>query len=514
MKKTKNICKMLTIAVAAALLLAMIPITATAASKVSFYDGELYNDSARLYGLQCETSVADFYDKLTDKTPTLKDKSGNAFDSGSDDYIGTGMTLSFAYSTYTFVILGDTNGDGRITTTDYFTVKRNVLGKYALSSAYAKAADADCDGSITSSDYLAIKAFFKEKTKIEYVLKTSEETDPDWVNKGEIVFSGDKATVSGTGVTAEGSSVTISAGGDFKVTGRSDSAMITVNCEEKVKLRLAGCDLSNSTGPVINFAKAQKSFITLSDGTINYLTDGASYTTSGKATLFSENDLEIKGGGALYITGNYKHGIACDADLAIENGQITVMSAKTDGLHINNSITISGGTLNVKNTGSDGIECAGTKAGEKGTIAISGGKINVSKTTGTGIKALGAVSVTGGEINISEVETAVKTSANFGMNAGKLDINCNGNGIKAIGTVQIMNKSAITIVTQNDGIDGNASVTVSGGTIDITSVDKTIQSDGKVTIFGGTLTLTEGQNRIFSTTDEIEITAAATINAK
>jgi hypothetical protein len=71
---------------------------------------------------------------------------------------------------------------------------------------------------------------------------------------------------------------------------------------EKVKLRLSGASITNSTGPAIYIANAKKAFITLTEGTSNTLIDGGSYSdTDAKGTIFSNDDLEIKGDGSYSV---------------------------------------------------------------------------------------------------------------------------------------------------------------------------------------------------------------------
>ncbi|SEW34603.1 cadherin-like beta sandwich domain-containing protein [[Clostridium] fimetarium] len=67
---------------------------------------------------------------------------------------GSGNTVN----DYTFVIYGDVNGDGEVTSMDLAYVKRHILGGRALEGAYALAGDANRAGdSITSMDLAYIK---------------------------------------------------------------------------------------------------------------------------------------------------------------------------------------------------------------------------------------------------------------------------------------------------------------------------------------------------------------------
>lgn len=70
----------------------------------------------------------------------------------SDAPLATGMTATFSGSSYTLVITGDANGDGKITITDVVALQSHVVGKQTLEGAYAKAADLNGDGKVTITD--------------------------------------------------------------------------------------------------------------------------------------------------------------------------------------------------------------------------------------------------------------------------------------------------------------------------------------------------------------------------
>lgn len=62
--------------------------------------------------------------------------------------------------TKTIVIDGDVNGDGKITASDYLSIKRAYLNTFTLSGAFFKAACITNGTSITAGDYLKIKRNF------------------------------------------------------------------------------------------------------------------------------------------------------------------------------------------------------------------------------------------------------------------------------------------------------------------------------------------------------------------
>ncbi len=214
----------------------------------------------------------------------------------------------------------------------------------------------------------------------------------------------DKMSVTGDGIEVNGNTILISGGGDFTVTGTQSDGMIRVNTEDKVKLRLSGMSLTSTTGPAIFFENTEKGFITITENTENFLTDSLQYSIDdADAALFSNDDLEIKGDGALTINGNYKHGIASDDDLSIENGVITVKSQE-HGLKANNAVNIIGGTLNITADAGKGI-----KAGE--TLTVDAGTINIISGQSEGMESKGAITINGGDINITAADDGINTGS-------------------------------------------------------------------------------------------------------
>ena len=88
--------------------------------------------------------------------------SGTTFVSG-DKLVGTGMRLCIVdngkiLKTYTIIVTGDINGDGKINITDMIAVKAHVLKKSILSGVYANAGDVNGDGKVNITDFIKIKA--------------------------------------------------------------------------------------------------------------------------------------------------------------------------------------------------------------------------------------------------------------------------------------------------------------------------------------------------------------------
>ena len=217
----------------------------------------------------------------------------------------------------------------------------------------------------------------------------------------------DTMKVTGEGISVSDKVIMITKGGDFTVTGTADDAMIQVNAADKVKLRLSGMSLTNSDGPAIFFEDAEKAFITITEDTENYLADGAEYSVDAKAALFSNDDLEIKGKGVLTIVGNYKHGIASDDGISIENGTINITANVKDGVHANDDIEISGGDITVTS------EKQGFQAEEN--FIITDGKITITKCS-EGIESGGSITIDGGEMDITASDDGLNSGGGTGEN--------------------------------------------------------------------------------------------------
>ncbi|MBO5059498.1 MAG: carbohydrate-binding domain-containing protein [Clostridia bacterium] len=230
--------------------------------------------------------------------------------------------------------------------------------------------------------------------------RAAEDSD-EWKNNTGVINLTDM-TVSGSGVSVSENTITINEGGDFDVTGTLADGMIYVNTEDKVKLRLSGADISNSTGPAIFFDNVEKGFITITEDTENYLSDGKEYTEEeADAALFSNDDLEIKGNGVLNISGNYKHGIAGDDDIVIENGVINITSYE-HGIKANDTLNITGGEITINaQTGK------GMKAGLE--LVIDDGILNITTEESEGLESKGILTINGGDINITSAEDGINT---------------------------------------------------------------------------------------------------------
>ena len=123
-------------------------------------DGFKISDS----NLVCEPNV--IVSNITSQLSgaVVKNGEGTKVTSGN---VGTGYTITYNSKTYTVVKLGDTNGDGKISSADYVRVKNELRNKADLTNSQQEAADANNDGKISSADYVKIKNYLRGKVSID-----------------------------------------------------------------------------------------------------------------------------------------------------------------------------------------------------------------------------------------------------------------------------------------------------------------------------------------------------------
>lgn len=218
---------------------------------------------------------------------------------------------------------------------------------------------------------------------------------------------GSKPTISGENAVADGSTVKITAGGDYLFTGKTSNGQIYVNTdsEEKVTIVLSGVDITCNYGPAIFIDNAKKCTVKVKKDTVNNLAD----TTKDKSVdgvIFSNDTLRIKGNGTLNITSGNAHGIASDDDVIFDNSICNIKAVKS-GISANDDITINGGTLNIT-AGTNGLKSKKTININGGTSYISGGQ----KEEKSSVYAGEAFSYTDGLlIAAGNQVTALKSSA-------------------------------------------------------------------------------------------------------
>ena len=378
-----------------------------------------------------------------------------------------------------------------------------------------------------SEDLLGFTIAFDESDRTTYgSMSETVTSDDDFIENSQfasvvtITYNGTTATVgngvSGVEVSSNGAHIVVNStvsGVEYVLNGTTTNGSFKVYSEKKFKLSLAGVSILNPVGAAINIQSSKRVFVVCADETTNVLTDGSSYTatTDGedmKACLFSEGQLIFSGGGSLTVTGNYKHAITRDDYVRFRSGcNITVVSAKKDGIHTNESVIIGGGILNISSDG-DAIQC------EEGGITMTGGfaKLSTTDNKAHGLKSCLDVVISGGAIQAQVAGAASK------------GISCDGNLTISGGKLTAFT-SQTALYEDNDlsscaGIKCDGNILITGGEIAIQSTGgagKGINCDGSITINDGTVkVITTGTQCVYGKLDSsakgIKADGALTIN--
>ncbi len=271
------------------------------------------------------------------------------------------------------------------------------------------------DGAVTALTARADAPYAVDVTS----LFTDRDLRSDYTVDTEIRLDGDTASIDGSGAAADGSTVTITDEGVYRLTGTLDG-QIVVASEGKVQLVLDGVTITNKEGAAILVTGAKKTFLTLAPGSENVLADGASRSEGQEddAVIYSKDGLTINGSGALTVTAAYDKGIVSKDELAVTGGTLTVSSPGT-AIKGKDSVAVYDGQITVE-AGGDGIKASNDTDEGKGFVCICGGTFTITAAEDA-IQAETELIVEGGDITVlagGGLENAPVHAGDFGMGGG------------------------------------------------------------------------------------------------
>ena len=320
---------------------------------------------------------------------------------------------------------------------------------------------------------------------------TDDELDYDY-DEAEVVaitLNGDNISCKSSDVKIDGSTITIQKAGTYLLSGTLTDGNIIVDSDDKENVRLIfnGVEISNSTTTPLYIKNAEKTIVTLVEGTENTLSDGENYILDDESdnepngTIFSKDDLVINGLGSLTINANYNHGIQSKDLLKIISGNIDITSVG-DAIIGKDGVIVKEAVINIESL-EDGIKA--TKVEEnKGYIYLDNPEITI-KAKKDGIQAVTCLYVKDGNYNIETGETNENSQSNSDTSA-----DYSRKGMKAGVDITIEN-GEYTIDSEDDGIHSNNSITVNAGTVNIASKDDGVHADTELTINNGDIKVSE-----------------------
>lgn len=358
-----------------------------------------------------------------------------------------------------------------------------------LSLVGCGSASAASDGAAGSTSSAAVSTAAESTAAPETkagLLAAEAEAEEDVETTVTITLSDGASRADGAGVTVSGDTVTITAGGSFRVTGLLTNGQIVVNApEEKVVLALDGVSITCENSAAIYVIDAKKVILSLVSGSENALASTGEYIQTDDntvdAAIFSKDDLTLKGSGALTVSSETGHGIVSKDELKIKSGTLTVAAAKK-GMAANDLVEITGGDIMIA-SGKHGIHC-------DEALTVSHGTVNITKSF-EGLEAK-TIEISGGDIAITASDDGLNaTDSASGTEADGWGWGFGGMDEAQEGVYILISGGKLTVNASGDGIDSNGDLTITGGEVYVSGPtsdgDGALDYAGTGMITGGTL---------------------------
>lgn len=342
----------------------------------------------------------------------------------------------------------------------------------------------------------------------------------------DITLNNDAILCDSSNVSIDGSTLTITSGGSYSISGTLKDGQIVVDCSDsdKVNIILNGVDVSCSSTSPIYINNADKTIITLADSSDNTITDSRNAKTdddtdkdiSGSA-IYSKDDLTINGNGNLTVTGNYNNGIVCKNDLKLSGGNITV-KALNNGIKGSDSVTIKNDVAIDISCDGDGIKTDydTTSNKDKGYIDIESGNITI-KSIGDCLKADTYITIDNGTFDLTSnggYTNGTSHNNDMGGMTPPNDFNPNQNGDMTPPSDFNSNQDGdMTPPSDFNPNQDNQNSSDTSSDSETTLKSKNISADGDITINSGTFNLNASNDCIHSNSNIIINDGTFTINA-
>ena len=345
-------------------------------------------------------------------------------------------------------------------------------------------------------------AEYDAASKAEMFTERDLSSDYDESEAETITLSGSSAkTSAASGVSIDGSTVTITAEGVYVVSGTLNDGQIIIEADDaaKVQIVLDGASITSKTSAAIYVKSADKVFVTTAAGTENTLANGGSFTADGDTNVdgavFAKDDITFNGSGSLTVDSPAGHGIVGKDDVKIAGGTVTINAAE-HGVQANDSVRVAEADITVNAQAKDGIHVSDDADEEEGTESdsffyMADGILTISAGD-DGIHADAEALIEGGAIDVSDSYEGIE-ALNIKVSGGDIKVAATDDGFNAAGGNASSGSqtfgegdwgSARGGGMMNDG-GSNGSISISGGNIYITAGGDGVDSNGSVEISGG-----------------------------
>lgn len=336
-------------------------------------------------------------------------------------------------------------------------------------------------------------------SKSEMFTERDLSDDYDESEAETITLSGNSAkTSAASGVSIDGSTITISAEGVYVVSGSLSDGQIIVDADDaaKVQIVLKDASVTSSDSAAIYVKSADKVFVTTATGTENTLANGGSFTADGDTNVdgavFAKDDITFNGSGSLTITSPAGHGVVGNDDVKLGGGTY-VITAAGHGVKANDSARFAESDVTITaGSDKDGVHVADSDvedaAQSESFFYMADGSLTINAQD-DGIHADAKVIIEGGSIVINESYEGIE-GLSIQISGGSTTLTATDDGLNAAGGNSTSGNGAFGGDDWNGGgmmNDGgtNGSIVISGGNVSITAGGDGVDSNGSVEITGG-----------------------------
>ncbi|MDY6034901.1 MAG: carbohydrate-binding domain-containing protein, partial [Bulleidia sp.] len=298
-------------------------------------------------------------------------------------------------------------------------------------------------------------------------------------------------TTNATKITLENNTdVDIEASGTYIITGSVTESTIFINTSGDIHLVFDNVSITNTSKPAINVKNARNVYLTTTSNSTNNLST-SSEDEDIDALIYANSNLTLNGNGTFNIN-SASTAIYSTGDLKVTGGIYNINTDK-HGLKAIKSIRIADGTFTI-NAGKDGLHAENEDDLTAGFIYIAGGNFTINSQD-DGIQGTTLTEIDGGTFDINAVEGIEGTYVQ--INGGTITIYATDDGINASDQstaydVQLEINGGNLDITMaqgdTDALDSNGSLTINGGTINITA-QFAFDYDTTATLNGGTVTV-------------------------
>ena len=219
----------------------------------------------------------------------------------------------------------------------------------------------------------------------------------------------------GVSVTANNNDikfVSVTAGVEFKLSGRCDNGSFAVESDSSVVVTLANLALASRKSTPMQIECREVAYLHYLKGSSNYLVDApcpaAADTVKTAATIRTAGDLVMCGSGKIAISGKRRGAIYSNGRIIVNSGTISVEDAVRDAICADGGIAVAGGNIRINAT-KDAIKS------KFGNVLFLGGIVQLNSTgqKGDGVQAANIYIYDG------YVAITTKGDASRGFNAKK-----------------------------------------------------------------------------------------------